>query len=82
MLDRLKTAYESTVLDHPRIILALLLLLAGLAAWYSDDFELDASADSLTLEQDQDLEYFRQIVINMSDRTDTPPKRPKEGAED
>jgi predicted RND superfamily exporter protein len=61
MLDRLKTAYESTVLDHPRIILALLLLLAGFAAWHSDDFELDASADSLTLEQDQDLEYFRQI---------------------
>ncbi len=61
MLDQLKTAYESTVLDHPRIILALLLLLAGFAAWYSDDFELDASADSLTLEQDQDLEYFRQI---------------------
>jgi len=61
MLDQLKTAYDSTVLDHPRIILALLLLLAGFAAWYSDDFELDASADSLTLEQDQDLEYFRQI---------------------
>jgi len=61
MLDKLKTAYESTVLDHPRVVLLLLTLLAVAASWYSRDFELDASADSLTLEQDQDVEYFRQV---------------------
>ncbi|MEL0083636.1 MAG: MMPL family transporter [Gammaproteobacteria bacterium] len=65
MLKKLETlfesTYESTVLDHPGLVLGLLLLIAGAAVTFSGDFELDASADSLTLEQDQDLEYFRQI---------------------
>lgn len=61
MLEKLKTAYDATVLDHPRTLLLLLAIIAVAATWYSRDFELDASADSLTLEQDQDLEYFREI---------------------
>ncbi|MCD6581833.1 MAG: MMPL family transporter [Desulfuromusa sp.] len=53
--------YERIVLKHPILtILLVLLLLIGVGS-YAKDFRLDASADSLLLENDQDLKYFRSI---------------------
>ena len=55
-----KLYYLATV-ERPlaAILLALLLLLG--AGWYAQDFKLDASSDSLVLENDQDLRYYRSI---------------------
>ncbi|MBB3169284.1 efflux RND transporter permease subunit [Simiduia aestuariiviva] len=53
--------YHGLVISRPRLALALVaLLLAGLAAGLPN-FKLDASADSLTLEQDASVDYFREI---------------------
>ena len=46
---------------RPWLTGALLLVLAGGAAWFAQDFRLDASADSLILENDADLKRYRAI---------------------
>jgi len=51
--------HERLVLRHP---VATLLIIAGLTAffgWHAQKFGLDASADSLTLERDEALKYYR-----------------------
>ena len=53
--------YVNTVIKHPIIsILLILCILLGVGS-YARNFHLDASADSLLLENDQDLKYFRSI---------------------
>ncbi len=61
MYKTILTIYEKSILKHP--ILAIILvfcLILGIGS-YARDFRLDASADSLLLENDQDLKYFRSI---------------------
>ncbi len=57
MLD----AYVNLVLKHPRKVLLALALLCAFLATYIPDFKLDASADSLVIEGDADLEFSREI---------------------
>ncbi len=54
-------AYERQVLDRPVLTLSLLLGLLTLFAAFIPRFDLDVSADSLILENDADLEYYRNI---------------------
>lgn len=54
-------SYEKLVLDRPRLTLALTGLLLLLFAAFIPRFELDVSADSLVLENDAALEYYRDI---------------------
>jgi len=54
-------AYEQLVLDRPVLTLSLLFALLLLFAAFIPRFELDVSADSLILENDADLEYYRNI---------------------
>jgi hypothetical protein len=61
MKHRLSDLYRNTVLVHPLLTLVLLGLLFAFFAWHTRDFRLDASADSLLLENDRDLQTFRQI---------------------
>lgn len=61
MLNHLSLLYRRSVLDHP---VPALFLLAGLLlfiAYHAKDFRLDASADSLLLEGDRDLQTFREL---------------------
>lgn len=53
--------YEKAVLKHPVMTLVLLLVLIFSVGTFARHFHLDASADSLLLEHDEDLRYFRQI---------------------
>ncbi|MBT7307676.1 MAG: MMPL family transporter, partial [Gammaproteobacteria bacterium] len=53
--------YYRIVLGHPWLTLFSLLLLIGGAGFYAQNFYLDASADSLVLENDQSLKYHRAI---------------------
>ncbi|MBL7249140.1 efflux RND transporter permease subunit [Alloalcanivorax marinus] len=62
MMSRLFRAYCAVVLRHPMLWLLVVALMCGVAAWQARDFKLDASAESLTLENDQALEYYRKIA--------------------
>jgi len=61
MYAALLKLYERTVLRHPVATLLLTLLLISAVAGFAKNFRLDASADSLVLENDQDLKYYRAI---------------------
>ena len=54
-------AYDDLVLRKPKIVLAVLLSILVFFGYHAKDFKLDASADSLLLEDDADLQVFRQI---------------------
>ncbi len=53
--------YEKSILKHPLVAIILLFCLILGVGSYAKNFRLDASADSLLLENDQDLKYFRSI---------------------
>ena len=53
--------YERLVLAHPARVLVLMLAVLGFFAWQARHFELDASADSLLLEDDRDLRTLRAL---------------------
>lgn len=61
MQQRLFSIYERVILNHPKLTLLCLVLVLGLLAINIPHFKLDASADSLVLEGDKDLDYFRVI---------------------
>ncbi|MDO3723026.1 MMPL family transporter [Marinobacter sp. chi1] len=60
-MNRLSNLYNRLILPHPLMVLAALALLLGLAALRFDQFRLDASAESLVLENDRSLEQYRQV---------------------
>ncbi len=66
MFKRFGNAWLTLVINYPKWILLLvaLLLLAAIAGL--PRFKLDASADSLTLENDAALGYFREVSKNYS----------------
>ncbi len=53
--------YKKTVLDHPLVSLIIVILLTVLAASQLYKFRLDASGESLVLESDKSLDYYRQV---------------------
>ena len=53
--------YERIVLKKPSLILALVAMLMSIAFYHARDFSLDASGDSLVLENDQALTYYRSV---------------------
>ncbi|SHF05459.1 hypothetical protein SAMN04487965_1258 [Microbulbifer donghaiensis] len=61
MLSAFKTCYENLVIRRPKTVLLFVLLLVLAAALGLPRFKLDASADSLTLEADKSIDYFREI---------------------
>lgn len=58
---KISSLYQSTIIKRPFIVLASLVALTVLAAIGMPNFKLDASADSLTLEHDTTIDYFREI---------------------
>ncbi|MBV1882556.1 MAG: MMPL family transporter [Pseudomonadales bacterium] len=61
MGNRIFSLYLNVVLKRPGIFTIILLALSAVVASNIVHFELDASADSLTLEDDEDLRYYREI---------------------
>ena len=53
--------HEKYLLAKPLLSLFFIFLLTAISAWYVQDFKLDISADSLVLENDKDLQYYRSI---------------------
>ncbi|MBH89878.1 MAG: hypothetical protein CMF71_06615 [Magnetovibrio sp.] len=61
MTTHIAKAYDILVLNCPKLVLALLLLILIFFGYHTKDFKLDASADTLLLEEDVDLSVFRKI---------------------
>lgn len=51
--------YDAIVLRRPMAALAVIAVVVLGFGWFAQDFRLDASSDSLVLERDADLEYYR-----------------------
>ena len=61
MINTLKSFYFRLCLEHSILTLVVVCALIAGLGMYIDQFRLDASADSLVLENDKDLEYYRSI---------------------
>ena len=53
--------YDSVVLGRPMVTLLVIAVVTLACGWFAKDFGLDATTDSLTLERDEDLTYYRSI---------------------
>ena len=54
--------YQNTVIQKPKTILTLLIFCLLFFGYYTKDFKLDASSDTLLIENDPDLKYLREIT--------------------
>ncbi len=54
--------YQNTILKNPRAILIFLIIALFTFGYYSKDFKLDASSETLLIEGDPDLEYLKEIT--------------------
>lgn len=61
MGEKIAKYYERLVLKHPLLTILLVLFIVFGVGTFARNFRLDASADSLLLENDQDLKYYRSI---------------------
>ena len=59
MFSDLQKYYKYFLINHPKKILAALLILLSFFSYHTTNFKLDASADTLILEDDNDLKIFR-----------------------
>ena len=57
----LSNIYENTVLKKPKLIFLLLIFTLLSFGYFSKDFKLDASSETLLIEGDPDLEYLKEI---------------------
>ncbi len=54
--------YQKTVIKSPKSIFFILLIALFTFGFYSKDFRLDASSETLLIEGDPDLEYLKEIT--------------------
>jgi predicted RND superfamily exporter protein len=54
--------YQNTVLKNPKLIFVLLLITLLSFGYFSKDFRLDASSETLLIEGDPDLQYLKEIT--------------------
>ena len=53
--------YQNTILKNPRSIFIILFIALLTFGYYSKDFRLDASSETLLIEGDPDLKYLKEI---------------------
>ena len=53
--------YKSSIIEKPKFTLSVLIILLLSFGYFTKDFQLDASSDTLLLENDPDLKYLREI---------------------
>jgi hypothetical protein len=61
-------SYQNIVIQKPKLILTLLFLVLLSFGFFSKDFKLDASSDTLLLENDPDLNYLREVTKRYGSR--------------
>ncbi len=53
--------YQKNIIEKPKLIFSILLFVLIIAIYFSKDFRLDASSETLLLENDPDLIYLNEI---------------------
>ena len=53
--------YQNIVLKNPKAILVLLIITILSFGYYTKDFRLDASSETLLIDGDPDLAYLKEI---------------------
>ena len=53
--------YQNYVIEKPKLIFTLLIFLLVSFGFFAKDFKLDASSDTLLIDNDPDLEYLRKV---------------------
>ena len=53
--------YKISIIEKPKFTLLILILILLTFGYFSKDFQLDASSDTLLLENDPDLKYLREV---------------------
>lgn len=64
---RLLAMFEATVIDRPKQVLVLLAVMIGLLATQLPQFSLDASSESLLLESDTGIRFYRAVRARYGD---------------
>ena len=54
--------YQNNIIEKPKLIFFLLILALISFGYYSKDFRLDASSDTLLIDGDPDLKYLREVT--------------------
>src|SRR5210317_1443110 len=54
--------YQTGILKNPKTVFIILIIAILSFGYYSKDFRLDASSETLLIEGDPDLEYLREIT--------------------
>jgi len=72
--------YQNTVLNNPKSVFLLLIIALLSFGYFSKDFRLDASSETLLIEGDPDLKYLKEITERYGSKeflvlTYTPKKR-------
>ena len=62
MIKKFSHIYLQYILNYPKYVIALMLLMLGMMISNIPNFKLDASTDSLILENDKDLAKYRNII--------------------
>ena len=53
--------YKNSIIEKPKSTLLVLIILLLSFGYFTKDFQLDASSDTLLLENDPDLKYLREV---------------------
>ena len=61
MPNKILNSFASIISQKPIVVLAIGLILLLISAFNIPNFKLEASSDSLVLENDDDLRYYREI---------------------
>lgn len=57
-------SYKRVILDRPKYVLLIISMIVVFFAFHATKFRLDASADSLVLENDAALKFYREVKVN------------------
>ena len=56
-----KKLYSDLIIEKPKFTLSILIALLLIFGYFAKNFQLDASSDTLLLENDPDLKYLREV---------------------
>ena len=57
----IKRIYDTFILKYPTAILIALMIFISSLAYFATKLEIDASAETLLLDDDKDLKFFREV---------------------